>query len=157
ARERWRSVARRAAVVPGPAERSGERWPACLPVELEDARVLVSRTQAAFGGRPEVREVERSLRDSIAAARRTIYVENQYFTAGVVAAALAARLRDPDGPELVMVLRQSNSGWLEEPAMGLRRRVALRMLRDADRHGRLRVMSPFVDDVEVNVHSKVLV
>ena len=38
----------------------------------------------------------------IAAARHSIYIENQYFTADKVGDALAARLSEPDGPEVVV-------------------------------------------------------
>ncbi len=52
-----------------------------------------------------MREVEKLYLDMIAAARRTIYIENQYFTAPRLAAALEKRLAEPDGPEVVLVLR----------------------------------------------------
>ena len=42
-------------------------------------------------------------RSSIAAARQSIYIESQYFTAECVGQALLARLGDPDGPEIVVV------------------------------------------------------
>jgi len=52
-----------------------------------------------------VREVEALNLDMIAAARTSIYIENQYFTADRIGAALAARLQEPEGPERILVLR----------------------------------------------------
>ena len=58
-----------------------------------------------------MREVERLLVDAIAAARQTIYLENQYFTAHAVGDALAKRLGEDDGPEIVVILPQRTVGW----------------------------------------------
>ena len=52
------------------------------------------------------------------AATRTIYIENQYFTDDGSADALAARLREPDGPEVVIVAPKECHGWLERQSMG---------------------------------------
>ena len=61
--------------------------------------------------------VEKLYLDMIAAARHSIYIENQYFTAPRIAAALEKRLAEDDGPEIVLVLRLLNHGWLEEATM----------------------------------------
>jgi uncharacterized membrane protein YdjX (TVP38/TMEM64 family) len=108
----------------------------------------------------EVREVERLYLDSIAAARRSIYLENQYFTSFPICAALCARLGEEQGPEVAMVLPRHCSGWLEERVMGATRAEILGRLRAADRHGRFRAYYPVVPGNEllcVNVHSKVFV
>ena len=55
--------------------------------------VAISRTEPAVNGMPGVREVEALYVDMIAAARHSIYIENQYFTADKLGEALAARLR----------------------------------------------------------------
>jgi uncharacterized membrane protein YdjX (TVP38/TMEM64 family) len=98
--------------------------------------------------------------DSIAVARRSIYVENQYLTAATLAEALAARLEEPDGPEVVIVVPRSCSGWLEEGTMGLLRGRVLRRLREADRHGRLGVYFPRLAGdgcPSLNVHAKLMI
>jgi hypothetical protein len=69
-----------------------------------------------------VTEVETLYLDSIAAARRWIYVENQYFTSGRLADAMAARLAEAGRPEIVLVVPRICSGWLEERTMGVGRR-----------------------------------
>ncbi|NIR59338.1 MAG: hypothetical protein GWO02_07360 [Gammaproteobacteria bacterium] len=129
-------------------------------MRARDATVGIARTEPAHGARPEVREVERAYLDGIAAARRTLYIENQYLTAHVIVEALAARLAEPQGPEVVIVLPRACPGWLEETTMGVLRARVLRRLRDADRHRRLRVYAPIVPGLHgtsLAVHSKLLV
>jgi uncharacterized membrane protein YdjX (TVP38/TMEM64 family) len=107
-----------------------------------------------------VRECEALFIDSIASAKRSIWVENQYFTNLVVAKALAARLREPDGPEIVIVGPKSCSGWLEEQTMGALRQQVLLELTRADLHGRLRLsyaVTSRVHDVCTFIHSKIMV
>jgi phosphatidylserine/phosphatidylglycerophosphate/cardiolipin synthase-like enzyme/uncharacterized membrane protein YdjX (TVP38/TMEM64 family) len=157
ARERWRRATGRRIRTP---HRRADAWPRDLRPDLEDVDVAIARTDPSSDGRPPVREVETLYLDSIAAAQRSIYIENQYVTSNVVRDALAARLREPRGPEVVMVLPQVCSGWLEERTMGALRGALLATLREADRHGRLRVFYPRLtaaDDVRLNVHAKVMV
>ena len=157
-RERWERT-----VGFAPATASGfssDPWPPEIKPDLLDVDVAISRTQPEYRDEPEVREVERLYGDAIASARETIYIENQYFTAGKVAEALEARLRDPHGPEVVLIMPYRNSGWLEEAAMGSLRALLLKRLKEADRHGRMQVYYPFVPglgDRYENVHAKVLV
>ena len=93
---------------------------------------------------PPIAEVQALYLDMIAAARKTIYIENQYFTSNALGNALAARLAEPDGPEVIAVLRLSTQGWLEAPTMGTLRTVMLKKLRDADRHGRFHPCFPHI-------------
>ena len=65
-------------------------------------------------------------------ARRFIYIENQYLTSAAVGAALARRLAEPDGPEVVVVLPREEHGWLEQSSMGIMRARLLRHLRASD-------------------------
>ncbi|MFG0318131.1 MAG: VTT domain-containing protein [Planctomycetota bacterium JB042] len=155
ARERWRADSGREPRRPEPG--GGDVWPAGLAPDFEDVEVGLARTAAAFGGRPEVREVERLFLDSIASARRCIYAENQYFTSPAIAGALGARLREPDGPEVVLVLRRACSGWLEDRSMRVLRVERLRQVASDDLHGRLRVLRPVHGDREIRVHAKVTV
>jgi len=157
ARERWRRATGRRL---RPPRGESHPWPPSLGADLEDVDVALSRTDPAFAGRAEVREVERLYLDSIAAARRHIYIENQYFTSGTLTEALAARLEEEDGPEIVLVLPRSCSGWLEEGTMGLLRGRALRRLKAADRHGRLAAYYPRLGPdgcPTLNVHAKVMI
>ncbi len=158
ARDRWKRATGKPLRPPRPRDAF---WPSGLRADGEDLEVGIARTQPAHGSRAEVREVEQLYLDSIAAARDSIYIENQYLTCERVAKALAARLEEPDGPDVVIVAPRRASGWLEEGSMGVLRGCLLATLREADRHGRLRVLYPDVpglgDDEIVNIHAKVMV
>ena len=52
---------------------------------------------------------------------------------------MAARLGEPDGPEIVVINPESAYGWLEEEAMGSARARLLDLIGDADRHRRFRI------------------
>jgi len=87
-----------------------------------------------------------------------LYIENQYFTSRTVVKALERRLREPDGPEILMVLPRDCPGWLEEGTMGLLRARLLERLESADDHGHFRACYPVTaPDRPIHVHSKVLV
>ena len=95
----------------------------------------------------------------IAAARRTIYIENQYFTAPRIAAALE-KPRRARRPEVVLVLRLLSHGWLEEATMHVLRTRLIRRLRQVDRFGRFRVYYPHVPGWPkacIDVHSKLMI
>lgn len=163
ARQRWRWATGERP--PEPVDAAGASpWPPGLSAELEDIPVAIARTYPAYEcgelTRSEVREVERLLLDAIGLARRWIYIENQYFTAPRVADALAARLEEPDGPEIVIVLPRETVGWLSQNTMDVLRERRLRQLQEIDHHERLRVYFPDLPglgDQCINVHSKVLV
>lgn len=165
ARERWRRATGERLPRPGGRGKAphADPWPEAVPPDLRDVRVGIARTEPAWRGRPAVREVERLFLDAVAAARRSIYIESQYFTSDAVGDALAGRLGEVDGPEVVIVSPSACSGWVEETALGALRARLLRRLRAADAHGRLRAVYPAVpapedgQRVPVQVHSKVLV
>lgn len=123
--------------------------------------MAVSRTAPASEKQEAVREVEALYVDMIARARRTIYMENQYFTADRIGDALEARLHELDGPEIVVVVRKLSRGWLEELSMESLRSLLVARLREADRHGRLTVVYPHIDGLEpdscIDVHSKMMI
>ena len=136
-------------------------WPEATEPDLRDAPVGIARTMPAFRDAPAVQEVSACALAAIASARRFIYIENQYLTSAAVGAALARRLVEPDGPEIVAVLPREEHGWLEQNSMGLMRARLLRHLRAADRYGRLRLYFPSIpaldDQACMNVHAKVMI
>jgi phosphatidylserine/phosphatidylglycerophosphate/cardiolipin synthase-like enzyme len=156
ARQRWRDAT--GETLPAPRPLHADHWPASVAPDFTDVDVAIARTAPASPTTPGVREVERLFLDAIAAARHTIYAENQYFTSDVVADALVTRLEEPDGPEVVIVVPRDGCGWLEEQTMSMRRRRIVAKLRAHDRFDRLRIYAPLIDDeVVVNVHSKVMI
>jgi phospholipase D1/2 len=169
-RERWRRATRETLDPPWTRKRmfqrkskhsAGSLWPQSLADCLRDVAVGISRTEPPVNGSGGVREVEALYLDMIAGARRAIYIENQYFTADKVGDALAARLSEPDGPEVIVVLRELSHGWLEELTMQTLRTRLVERLRAADVHGHFRVYYPFIDGLKsgtcIDVHSKMII
>lgn len=158
ARERWRRATGQR--LQAPKVRDSDPWPSDLEPDMENVPVAIARTEPAYGENPGVHEVEALYLDAIAAAQQFIYMENQYFTSAAISAALAQRLQEDNGPEVVLVLPKEGWGWLEENTMGVLRARCLRSLRKADRFGHLRVYFPVVPDLRsahIVVHSKLMV
>lgn len=157
ARDRWaRATGERLM----PADGDADCWPGHLAPDLTGVEVALARTDPAWKGHPDIREIERLYLDCIARARRLIYIENQYFTSQRLARAIHDRLGREDCPEIVMVVPPRATGWLEQTAMGSRQRIILAHLRDADRRGRFRVYTPVVGEdgaTGVKVHSKLMI
>jgi phosphatidylserine/phosphatidylglycerophosphate/cardiolipin synthase-like enzyme/uncharacterized membrane protein YdjX (TVP38/TMEM64 family) len=157
-RDRWKRATGQTLKRTTPA---GDPWPDSLPVSLTDADVAIARTRAPMDGEEPVEEVLRLYLDMIAAAKRTIYIENQYFTSNALGEALAARLGEPDGPEVIAVLRLSTQGWLEAPTMGSLRTMMLKKLRGADKYGRFHAYYPHIPGLPegqcCDLHSKLLI
>ena len=161
ARERWyRATGDR--LDPITPSRASDVWPDGVRAAAADVNVAISRTEPAFDGRPGVREIRALHLDAIAAARRHIFAENQYFTSRTIAEAFARRLQEDDAPEIAVLSPYTQSGWLEISTMGVLRSRIHRTLRAADRQSRYRLYCPMLpwlgrgDDC-LNVHSKVLV
>jgi phospholipase D1/2 len=160
ARARWRRATEHEIPVPRRVAAGASPWPNNLQIALEDVQVAIVRTQPQYAGEPEVRESEQLYLDAIAAAQRHIYIENQYLTNDRIAEALAARLADRDGPEVVLTLPLKTDGWLAQNSMDIRRVQVLRRLAEADVHDRLRAYfpdMPGLDDQPINVHAKLMV
>ena len=162
ARERWRRADR----THGAAARSedGARLVAgrCSHCH-QRCRIAIVRTEPAFDGAPAITEAKQLHLDAIAAATKSIFAENQYFTSRLIADAFESRLRDADGPEVVVVSPMTQSGWLEVSTMGVLRARVHRRLVEADTHHRYNMYCPWLGDEAppagrcLNVHSKVLV
>ncbi len=159
-RERWQQATRETLA---PAHvRGADPWPETLePSVRRDLRVALSRSAPPSDGTEGIREVEQMYLDMIAAAKKSIYIENQYFTADKVGDALAARLSEPDGPEVIVVLRELSHGWLEELTMQTLRTRLIEKLRAADRYDRFRVFYPFINGLKdgtcIDVHAKMMI
>jgi uncharacterized membrane protein YdjX (TVP38/TMEM64 family)/phosphatidylserine/phosphatidylglycerophosphate/cardiolipin synthase-like enzyme len=155
ARERWSAAGGEAAPV---KPVSGEApWPTGIRPDLHNAMIGIARTLPAHGGREEVREVEQLYLDAIGAARRFIYIENQYLSSHAVGQALKRRLGEEGGPEVIIVMPRETGGWLEQHTMDVLRARLLRELGDSDR---LRVYYVRLSEdppVALMIHAKVMV
>ncbi|SAL01543.1 phospholipase D/transphosphatidylase [Caballeronia calidae] len=161
ARERWaRACGKRLAIRAHRAALQQDPWPPSRRVDIEDVDIAISLTEPAYLGREPVQQIRTQYLDAIARARRSIYIENQYFTSGAIGAALAASLARDDGPDLAIVVPRNQSGWLQEVTMGVLRARLHALLKNADTHGRYRLLCPSVPklgDHIVNVHSKLMI
>lgn len=155
ARDRWRRATGRLLPVPSPG---AAEWPDCVEPLIRDRPVAVSRTAPRSGGADEIREIEQLYIDMIAAARHFIYADNQYFASRRIAEAIAARLRERDGPEIVIVNPASADGWLQEAVMGSARAALFATLGDLDRHDRFDIYTPVTAGRrDIYVHSKLMI
>jgi phospholipase D1/2 len=158
ARTRWQAATgEQLAAVSVPSD----AWPEGIEPQFADVQIGVACTSPATPPGEGVRDVERLYLDMIQRAQRYIYIENQYFTAHRIGAALAERLREPHGPEIVLVTRLLSHGWLEEMTMEVLRTRLIRDLRAADAHQRFQVYYPDIAGLAegtcVDVHSKLMI
>ncbi|CAN5259701.1 phospholipase D-like domain-containing protein [soil metagenome] len=140
-RERWRRATGHTLAPPALTEREihgeeGDPWPECTPPDFHNVHVGFARSQPAWRSHPEARESERLHLTSIAAAKTCIYMENQYFASPLIAEALAARLEEPDGPQVVLVSTQHSPSWFDQMTMDRTRLTFLQRLKSADEIGR---------------------
>jgi phosphatidylserine/phosphatidylglycerophosphate/cardiolipin synthase-like enzyme len=154
-RERW-ELAGGKPIAPPPARETC--WPDTLTPHFTNVPAAISRTQPGMKGVEAVHEIEQLYLDLIARAGRTIYAESQYFASRRIAEAIARRLEEPDGPEIVIVNPEQADGWLEQVAMDTARARLVEALRKRDTHGRLRIYHPFTaGGAPIYVHAKVFV
>jgi phosphatidylserine/phosphatidylglycerophosphate/cardiolipin synthase-like enzyme len=140
ARRRWRNAT--GETIAAAAIDGADPWPVSIRPHLTGARVGVVRTEPAWRGRPLVREWEALNFRSIAMAQRWLYLENQYFTAPDLVEAIARRLAEPDGPEVVLISSGRSPSYFDRFTMDRARSKAIGRLQAADVHGRFRAYSP---------------
>lgn len=155
ARNRWKTATGKT-LAPSPDGRAC--WPDGLPVTFEQVRVAIARTIPKMDEVEPHHEIESAYIDLIASAKRFIYAESQYFASRRVARAIAERLAEPDGPEIVVINPFTADGWLEPIAMDTARARLVEALQRIDRHGRFRVYHPVTaGGTDIYVHAKVMV
>lgn len=158
ARDRWRAIGEHRLRPLRPS--SIDPWPAGAVPDLTDVNVGIARTVPQSETQAPVRECEALFLDSIAHATHTLYIESQYFSNEIIGDAISARLKEPNGPEVVIVVPRECEGWLERNTMGAFRDSIFRRLIAADAHKRLRLVHPVASrsrNVPTFVHSKVMI
>lgn len=139
-------------------ECDSDPWPDGVEPAFRDIRVGLSRTEPAVRVREEVRENEALYIESIARARSLIYLENQYFTSARIAQAIAARLAEPQGPEVVLVSTGRSPSWFDGMTMDTARADVLWRLEQADVHNRLTAFYPVTQEGDrIIVHAKMAI
>ena len=157
-RERWlRATGETVPAAPANAAAT-PTWPDCVTPDFHDIAVGAPRTYAPWRGQPEVRQVEALHLLAIREASRLIYMENQYFTSPLIAEALAARLREPSGPEVVLISTQHSPSYFDQATMDKTRFDFISHLQTADAHGRFRMFSPVTTlGKTIIVHAKLTI
>ncbi|CAH2908923.1 MAG: putative phospholipase D family protein [uncultured Paraburkholderia sp.] len=163
ARERWRRSRRSGKAgrpFNGKPPPRTDLWPSDIEPDFTDVDLGISLTEPAYDGRPAIQQAKAPHLAAVAAARRNIYIENQYFTANSVGSALQKRIAEQDGPDLAVVCPYRQSGWLQEATMGVLRARLHKLLKAADGNGRYAMYAPAVDAPKgcfINVHSKIMI
>ncbi len=157
-RDRWRRATREALPEPEAESLPAPPWPSFVKPDFRQATVGLSRSVATWKKVAQVRESEALYLASFAAAKRCIYLENQYFTSPIMAEALAARLGEPRGPEVVLVSTQHSPSYFDQMTMDRTRSVFLKRLKDADKYGRFHAYSPTTSlGKTIIVHAKMAI
>jgi phospholipase D1/2 len=135
-------------------------WPDPVKPHFTDVAVGIARTQPVYEQQEQVEEVAQLFLDSIDAAERTIYIENQYLTAPGIAERLAKRLRERPELEVLIVAPHAHESWLEVQSMRAGRMRFSETLQEAGGE-RVLLAFPKVADGErasaVMVHAKVMI
>ena len=133
-------------------------WPDGLDPDFKEVEVGIARTRPEMPECHEVREIEALFVAQIASAKRYIYAESQYFASRRIAEAIALRLAEPDGPEMVIINPLTAQGWLEPVAMDTARARLVAALQQRDSNDRLRLYHPFTaGGAPIYVHAKVMI
>lgn len=154
--DRWRNATGEALTQPERPEETP--WPEGLLPDLRRVDVAIARTQAAWKHLPEVTESMGLHLSGIRAAKRLIYLENQYLTSPIIVEALAERLAEPDGPEVVTVGPARSPSYFDQITMDSARTSAINRLRAIDVHKRFSAFSAHTPKGgPIIVHSKVAI
>ena len=158
ASERWRAATGETVRI-APGEASG--WPEWLEPDFTHVDVAIARTQPAYAEAREIKETSLLNQDALRRAERSIYIEAQYMVSPSIGDILEEHLRDPKGPEVIVIMTHESRGFVERVVMGNNRDRLIRRLAKADRFGRLRICFPCINDAsgeqQVLVHSKVII
>ena len=156
ARRRWATACGKELCPP--VAGGGDYWPGFVTPDFTDAELAISRTEPPQADRPIIAEIEALYFDMIAAAQDCIYLESQYFASPGIADRLAARLQEPDGPEVIVINPASAESEIEDTAMHIRRDEIVADLARRDPHGRFRIRSPRnASGQDIYVHSKLMI
>lgn len=154
ARTRWERATGERLDPPPPVE--SDPWPPHIPAHVTDVPVGVALTTPTWRGQASTEEIHALMLRSIAEAQDILYLENQYFTSPVAAEAIAARLADPRGPEIVLISTGRSPSWFDQLTMDRARSAMLWRLQAADIFGRFRAFYPTTTGgSKIIVHSKV--
>jgi len=133
-------------------------WPDGLEVDSKKVQVAIARTEPPYDDEPLVNEIEQLFLDSVRSAQTTIYIESQYFMTKTICDALAARLKEDTGPEIIVINPEAALSGLEDKAMHVLRGRKIELLKSADHSDRFRIYAPVTNaDEPIYVHAKIMI
>lgn len=137
-------------------------WPCKAEPQIKNCNAGIALTQPGIINGTRRTEAVRLTCDAIASASKCIYIEAQYLSSSRIARSLATRLKEHNGPEVIIVAPQTTRGALERLSMGEGMARCVRRLRRADRYGRLRAARAVVPtkdgkEAEIHIHSKIVI
>lgn len=160
--ERWQSATGEPLELPEAPHRP------CKPafeqgLSIDATEVGISRTECGASKDAVCAEILALYEAAISRAERLIYIETQYFTAGVILEALTARLRERPGLQVVIVMPNAADSEKERIVLGAAQDRLLAALKATAREtgGLLRIYSTLAFDDEGGktatfIHSKLL-
>ncbi len=133
-------------------------WPEGLEVDFRDVDVAIARSEPEMSDQEPVYESEALFLGQIARVKKHLYIESQYFASRKIAEAVAKRLDEANGPEIVIINPTTAQGWLEPIAMDTARARLMEALHRRDTYNRLRMYHPFTKGGEaIYCHAKILI
>jgi phospholipase D1/2 len=96
---------------------TADPWPDSVVPDFTDVDVGIARSQPAYDEDDAIGEVEPLFLDSIDAAERSIYIENQFLTFKPFAERLAQRIAAKPGLEALIVAPEKAESWIEYKTM----------------------------------------
>jgi phosphatidylserine/phosphatidylglycerophosphate/cardiolipin synthase-like enzyme len=154
-RSRWERAGGRTIAPVGNAK---PIWPASVAAQFANVAIAVARSEPDMPDQQGIHEIEALYVDQIARAEKWIYAESQYFASRRIAEAMARRLDEADGPEIVIINPLTAQGWLEPIAMDTARAHLFGALKQRDKHARFRIYHPHTTGgTPIYVHAKILI
>lgn len=155
ARMRWQRATNETLSKP---ETDEEIWPDGLKNDFRNVDIAIARTAPEYDEREQIVEIETAKLAIIATATTSLYIESQYFASRRIAEAIAARLKEKDGPEMVVINPVGAEGWLEAKAMDSARARLMKLVAEADTYDRFRIFYPVNDArTPIYVHAKIMI
>lgn len=158
-RQRWQAVTGEdPPLPPATTEDDTNPWPDVIAPDIRRQPFGVARTMPCWKKDPGAEECLDMHLAAIAKAEKTIYIENQYLTSRLIVEALALRLDEPDGPEIVAIGPPNSPSYFDQVTMDSARTMAMNRLHDADKYGRFHPYAARTPgDEPIIVHAKVLI
>lgn len=134
-------------------------WPKGLKPDFTEVDVTLALTLPELPDkRAALHGVETLYLDHIQSAKQHIYIESQYFCSRTISEAMAERLAEDDGPEIIVINPLSADGWLEPIFMDTARARVYKALKLVDKHNRLRIYHPVTSAGNpIYCHSKIMI